>query len=178
VINITDGIYLGSVHHACGKKFFHVMPSNQGVREIGSFAHKSAYFDRLQVTLAKAMEFCCKFGLRLLTLDTPAKVQCMVQNNVHSKKSMHRFFQSRNLNFAVGGAFQPGQLYMVAATRMGNISNPRWCFSDVPFFPTPTSDSVTSNTNPAELGIIISYSGPLIAAYSSFMYQIACESIN
>jgi hypothetical protein len=154
------------------------MPSNQGVREIGSFVHKSAYFDRLQVTLAKAMEFCCKFGLRLLTLDTPAKVQCMVQSNIQGKLGAQLYTFNLSIDFATVGAFHAGQLYMVAATRMGNVANPTWCFSDVPFFPVAASDSVTPNTNPADSGIVINYSGPVISAYSSFMYQIACESIN
>jgi hypothetical protein len=36
----------------------------------------------LKLTMKAALEFCCKFGLRLLTVDTPSKLQLMQQVDI------------------------------------------------------------------------------------------------
>jgi len=69
---------------------------------------------------------------------------------------------------------------MVAATRLGSVPNPKWCFSDTPFYPTRGVDYVIGNTDPMSFLITHSFSTThaAIASGTSPMEYVACESIN
>jgi hypothetical protein len=69
---------------------------------------------------------------------------------------------------------------MVAATRLGNVPNPKWCFSDTPFYPPVGENYVIGDTNPMNFIITHSFDQPhqVIQTRPSPMEYVACESIN
>jgi hypothetical protein len=73
-----------------------------------------------------------------------------------------------------------GIYFMVAATRLGNLPNPKWCFSDTPFYPAQGVDNVIGNTNPMSFLITQKFdpAQSVIASSTSPYLYVACESIN
>jgi hypothetical protein len=69
---------------------------------------------------------------------------------------------------------------MVAATRLGNFENPKWCFSDTPFYPSVVPNYVIGNTDPMNflIGHTFKPTHIGIGASPSPMSHVACESIN
>jgi hypothetical protein len=69
---------------------------------------------------------------------------------------------------------------MVAATRLGNLPNPKWCFSDTPFNPTVGANYVIGNTDPMSFLITHSFDPAHqgIGSSTSPMEYVACESIH
>jgi hypothetical protein len=70
---------------------------------------------------------------------------------------------------------------MIAATRLGSVPNPKWCFSDSPFYPTVGADFVINNTDPMHFLITHTFDQAqlgTIAAGASPMAFVACENIN
>jgi hypothetical protein len=68
---------------------------------------------------------------------------------------------------------------MVAATRLGSMPNPKWCFSDTPFYPTVGANYVTNNIDPMSFLITHSFEPTQqgIGSSTSPMEYVACESI-
>jgi hypothetical protein len=69
---------------------------------------------------------------------------------------------------------------MIAATRLGNLPNPKWCFSDSPFYPTVAADYVIGNTDPMSFLIMHTFESAHegIGSSTSPMGFVACENIN
>jgi hypothetical protein len=69
---------------------------------------------------------------------------------------------------------------MIAATRLGNVPNPKWCFSDTPFRPTVGADYVIGNTDPMHFLITHTFDPAHkgIGASASPVAFVACENIN
>jgi hypothetical protein len=69
---------------------------------------------------------------------------------------------------------------MIAATRLGNFANPKWCFSDTPFYPVVVVNYVIHNTEPLNFLIGHTFNPTHLAvdASPSPMTHVACESIN
>jgi hypothetical protein len=71
-------------------------------------------------------------------------------------------------------------MYMVAASRLGSIQNPRWCFSDAPFYSTQAApNELNSNTDPAAYLILLSFDAT--PKYFNFVYSVlhvACETLD
>jgi hypothetical protein len=83
--NLIFGAIFGQVTHACGKKFFlmRAAVSKLYLREKSIFiAYISSAVFKAQGTFTSAMELCCSFGLRLLTLETLEKYECMINARV------------------------------------------------------------------------------------------------
>jgi hypothetical protein len=65
---------------------------------------------------------------------------------------------------------------MVAASRMGKIQNPVWCFSQVPFYPLPGIDNTKSNdTNLIDVNL--SYASTTFCVNADSVTHFACETI-
>ncbi|XP_065350639.1 uncharacterized protein LOC135946358 [Cloeon dipterum] len=97
---------------------------------------------------------CCKFGLRLATLDTLQKIECVFNSSVYG--SSHKI-----CNFWIPVAWRDGQ--------------PRWCFSN-----SPLNDLAfdTSTLDPSIPGFIMNYNLKKISSFdlSSGNYaHVLCE---
>jgi len=74
---------VGNVTHGCGQKYFFI-------RSVVSIKNKQAYIiifllkfnQKGPFTMAGAMELCCSLGLRLLTVETKSKIDCMLTAGV------------------------------------------------------------------------------------------------
>jgi hypothetical protein len=85
------------------------------------------------MNMAGTMEYCCKMGLRLLTVQDKTKMDCMVQADVRMSKQQTSSKWAKIEFILFLDSSYPSWIFMVAATRMGNMLKPSWCFSDVPF---------------------------------------------
>ncbi|XP_059470982.1 uncharacterized protein LOC132193989 [Neocloeon triangulifer] len=127
---------------ACGKKFL--------------FMYSVA-----ALTHAQAFAKCCQYGLRLATVETPAKLSCMRTAGVENT------FGQINL------------YYMVAASRLAKLGSPRWCFSNTTFDPTFAAP-FSNDTNPLLFVIQMHFRGvilPPTRAWSVSSNYLACESV-
>jgi hypothetical protein len=81
--------------------------------------------------------------------------------------------------FFEDGSWGAAKHFMVAATRLGSVPNPKWCFSDTPFRPTVGADNTIGNTDPMSYLITHSFdpANQSIATSTSPMEYVACESI-
>jgi hypothetical protein len=65
---------------------------------------------------------------------------------------------------------------MVAASRMGKIQNPVWCFSQIPFYPLPGIDNTkTNDTN--LIDVLVQYLGSKFDVYIDSARHLTCETI-
>lgn len=67
--------------------------------------------------------------------------------------------------------------FVVAASRMGKVENPAWCFTDTPFFPLPGLDQVKSDTDINKNVIRVGYTYSYFIADLNTVFQIACETL-
>jgi hypothetical protein len=69
---------------------------------------------------------------------------------------------------------------MIAASRLGNTQNPKWCFSETPFYPTlSASNELSSNTDPAAYIILQGFDAtPIYRAFSNAVKHVACETLD
>jgi hypothetical protein len=83
-------------------------------------------------------------------------------------------------NYCADGTWATNQAFMVAATRLGKVPNPKWCFSDTPFYPTTAVDYLSSNIDPLKFLVQHTFGqgDPAIGVSTSPLFYIACESIN
>jgi hypothetical protein len=81
--------------------------------------------------------------------------------------------------FHLDGTIAAGMGFMVAASGLGKVDNPSWCFTDTPFYPLPGSESVSTNTNSAWYAIYLRYNqGTNYFTYDErYSVTIACESV-
>jgi hypothetical protein len=72
------------------------------------------------------------------------------------------------------------QIYTIAASRMGNLQNPRWCFSETPFNPTlADSSALTSTTDPTRFVILQGFNAAQqYLAYFNAVQHVACETLD
>jgi hypothetical protein len=131
--------------------------------------------------MKEGLELCCKFGLRLLTVATPSKMQCI--NQIDFSEYIEYCSQSKSNRvclFLVPGAtsFVRNYHFMVAASRMGNLQNPGWCFSDTPFYPLPGVDDNTKSTDASLITMMMEYLTPKFHANANQIGFIACETIS
>jgi hypothetical protein len=69
---------------------------------------------------------------------------------------------------------------MVAASRMGNMVTPRWCFSDVPFDMTLAAVNILSPSDSTSWFVVamrIQTGNTKIAPFSNKLQTVACESL-
>jgi len=74
----------------------------------------------------------------------------------------------------------PGYAFAVAATKLGFLSKPIWCFTNQPFDGTWfSSDQVTPNTDDARYNILVKFTSPHGAYLTVGDVQdtVACESL-
>jgi hypothetical protein len=79
--------------------------------------------------------------------------------------------------FRLDGVFGPGFGFVVAASRLGNVDTPGWCFVDTPFYPVPGTETVSTNTNPNVYLILVTYPTTKFFIYDGDVVHFACESI-
>lgn len=73
------------------------------------------------------------------------------------------------------------QSFMVAASRMGIIENPTWCFIDTPFYPLPGIDHgtvglSTKSTTTSMIDIRVQYSNTMFQSSYDNANFFACET--
>jgi len=74
-----------------------------------------------------------------------------------------------------------GTIFMVAASRMGNMVTPKWCFSDVPFDMT-LADENRLNASDSTSWFVVTMriktnSTTMIVPYINKWDNVACESL-
>ncbi|XP_059471516.1 uncharacterized protein LOC132194334 isoform X2 [Neocloeon triangulifer] len=112
-----------------------------------------------QTSIAKAIEHCCSMGLRLATIDTKSEHDCLLANNI--------------TNYYAGE-------YVVAASMLGKIGRPIWCFSSAPFNTSWFgSQSLTNETDPTRYTVNLRFKQPNAIAVSYFdLVSLAlCQSV-
>jgi hypothetical protein len=73
-----------------------------------------------------------------------------------------------------------GGIFMVAASRMGNMMKPRWCFSDVPFDMNLTAvNDMSANDSTSKFVVTMRFVTDFTLIYPSYNYMdaISCESL-
>lgn len=65
----------------------------------------------------------------------------------------------------------------VAASRMGNLQNPAWCFINTPFYPLPGDGSGIQGTDPSYITIQLRYSTATYLTWLNEVQIFACESL-
>ncbi|XP_065336805.1 uncharacterized protein LOC135937576 [Cloeon dipterum] len=124
---------------ACNKKFF-------------------AYSTTLKRSLAANMAFCCDRGMRLVTIDSKQKYDCMVQSKIVSLLNV-----------------TSGTLFAVAASRLGKLDRPTWCYSDKEFDLTLAPDFLSSDTLENNYAIAFSFDPPFKMQANQTVSNIVCE---
>jgi predicted patatin/cPLA2 family phospholipase len=68
---------------------------------------------------------------------------------------------------------------MVAASRMGNMMNPKWCFSEVPFDMAMAENRLNASDSISKFVITmrIKTGETVIERYTNNMDNLACESL-
>ncbi|XP_065335023.1 uncharacterized protein LOC135936209 [Cloeon dipterum] len=110
-------------------------------------------------TLASNLEYCCSHGMRLATIDTKEKYDCMVQSNLT--------FQ-----------YASGTLFGVAASRLGKLDRPAWCYSEAEFNFTWAEDLLSNDTLETNYAIALSFSPPYKMQAVQLISNIVCESLH
>jgi len=74
----------------------------------------------------------------------------------------------------------PNRFFAVAASRLGNVARPRWCYTnELVNASIAATNNVSPNGNPADFAIMSNFqpSGE-IKAYIGVFGQVACEAYN
>jgi hypothetical protein len=134
------------------------------------------------MTYAQSMEFCCSFGLRLVQIESLAKFQCMIDARVRTYLSCARFrtgIVATTCTHFADNLLQNGMEYLVGASRMGYLSKPVWCPSNVPMnLSLFLSHNILSNTNDADFNIFVRFEATRYAkTYFDAFGHLGCENI-
>ncbi|XP_059490968.1 uncharacterized protein LOC132205728 [Neocloeon triangulifer] len=140
------------------KKDGDVLITNFGSGTVKHICNKKYYIvDFPQITtIINALENCCLLGLRLATIDTKSEHDCLVANNITTSSNL------------------------VAASMLGNIGHPIWCFSDKPFNATWfNTDLVTSEPNPARftVNLALNQRNSIARSWSDDLARAICQSV-
>ncbi|XP_059491113.1 uncharacterized protein LOC132205819 [Neocloeon triangulifer] len=145
VLNYSNNFKLlgdsGKVTFMCGKKFFMIYTTPE------------------LWTVPALYEKCCAYGMRLMTVETLEKFQCVSQGII-----------------TFGG---PDVYFPVAASRLGAIDKPKWCYSNKPLDPVLVA-YLANNTDPLNYLIMMNFYNhstfaPIIAGHP-YSNNIACLS--
>jgi hypothetical protein len=122
------------------------------------------------------MELCCSFGLRIVTLESFEKFQCMINAKVRKMISKFKGFY---ILFPFIEEFYQENEFAIAATRLGFLSKPIWCYNNQPlnlsWFMT---DDITSNTDEYAFNLFVRFLPTRrISAYYEKFADVACESV-
>lgn len=66
--------------------------------------------------------------------------------------------------------------FLLAASRLGKLDTPIWCFDDTPFFPLPVTDALSTSALTTHT-VFVQYPGNKFFAWDGVIDHIACESI-
>jgi hypothetical protein len=121
-------------------------------------------------------EVCCSFGLRMLTLQSKTKYECIVQAGMGELNDILLFI-SINLCLFPSKA-SPQSYYALAATSIGNVAKPRWCYTNELVDTSITMyNGVSSNSNPVRYAILANFkTDGLMTAFEDVFGQLACEA--
>ncbi|XP_065341530.1 uncharacterized protein LOC135940537 [Cloeon dipterum] len=103
-----------------------------------------------------AREICCDFGLRIATVDTKQKYDCMISNKITS-------------------GIAASDIFAVGATRMGFLQKPIWCHSNTPFDFKLGEDNLSNNPNDSEYVIFFNFKKASMTAGNNAFKPIICE---
>ncbi|XP_059489218.1 uncharacterized protein LOC132204614 [Neocloeon triangulifer] len=85
-----------------------------------------------------ANEMCCKYGLRMATLDTISKLDCAINSSTYA--STHRVCP-----------------YWIAASWLPNQTSPQWCYSSAPISNLLLTIPAATSVDPLKPFMIINY---------------------
>ncbi|XP_065337794.1 uncharacterized protein LOC135938158 [Cloeon dipterum] len=103
------------------------------------------------------MRYCCNMGMRLVTIDTKEKFDCMIKNNIVLREDAGVFF-------------------MVAASRLGRLDRPSWCLSNKEFNLSFAEDLVSNDTLESNYAIALTFDKPYRMKAVQFSKSGICES--
>ncbi|XP_059475328.1 uncharacterized protein LOC132196582 [Neocloeon triangulifer] len=154
---VTDDVLKMSFDSKLHDEFLNTTKGNALVKILCNKKYLVVVF-KSQITFAKAMEYCCSFGLRLATIDTKTEHDCLLANNIT--------------------AFADG-LYAVAASMLGQMGKPAWCFSSAPFNVTWGSELLTVETDLTKFTVNMRFQPPrsTAAAYFDMIPRAICQSV-
>jgi hypothetical protein len=102
-----------------------------------------------------AMEECCSFGLRMVSVETADKYDCMIRAKVSMLINSYKGCVSFNVTTASN---YPDTPFVVAASRMGFVSKPVWCYSKKPVdYSIFTTELASSNTEQARITFLVKF---------------------
>jgi len=123
---------------------------------------------------------CCKFGLRILTLQSKEKLTCLTQNSISNKiiNSEQNILIKRLCDFSAT-PWGAAQIFVIGASRMGNLLKPNWCFSDTPFNFSIAQDQMSLDVDPEKYVVTINFlPTPAFYPFWNGVYHVLCESLN
>lgn len=113
----------------------------------------------------------------MLTIETKQEYDCIISMGMSKWPKRAGFYFTWPI-FKKKIAY-PTRAFAVAASRIGNLKQPRWCYSNQVMNVTALAktDSVTGNGDPSAYAILVDFtSGPTMMAYTQVFGQFACEA--
>jgi len=113
-------------------------------------------------------------------LESKEKLTCLAQNSISNK---NKLIKENVIKIIVSGApWGAGQIFTIGASRMGNLLNPKWCFSDTPFNFSIAQDLMSGDLNQDNFVVTINFlqapATPAFYAWGNGLYHFICESLN